>query len=121
MAVNGANGGLKARSKYIKGSKLVEVFGPLHYDLVNSNCLHLNGLPLKTGLHGQRDSLVLMADDPSIDCRVRIIRKIQGHPKIYIYYTRLLSNQTRCYEDIFRSARNIKFKRGEGSCGSITK
>ena len=107
MAVNGANGGLKARSKYIKRSKLVEVFGPLHYDLVNSNCLLLNGLPLKTGLHGQTDSLVLMADNPSRDCRVCIIGKIQEHSTIYICYSRLLSNQTRSYEDTFRSARNI--------------
>ena len=71
VAVDGANSGLKTRSQYIKESKLVEVSGLLHCDLVNSDRLLLNSLPLKIVLH--RQSFVLMADDASRDCRVRII------------------------------------------------
>ena len=72
VAVDGANGGLKARTKYIKERKLVEVSGLLHCNLVNSGCLLLNGL-LKIVLHRQRDSFVLMADDASKNYRVCII------------------------------------------------
>ena len=67
LAVDGANGGLKARSQYIKESKLVEVSGLLDCDLVNSDSLLFNGLSLKIVLHRQRDSFVLMADNASRD------------------------------------------------------
>ena len=72
VAVNSANGRLKTKSQYIKESKLAEVSGLLHCDLVNSNHL-LKRLSLKIVLHRQRDSFVLMADDASRDCRVRVI------------------------------------------------
>ena len=73
VAVDGANGGLKARTQYIKESKMVEVPGLLHCGLVNSNRLLLKGLPLKIVLNRQRDSFLLMGDDASRDCRVLII------------------------------------------------
>ena len=59
VAVNGANGTLKARTqyKYIKESELVEVSGLLHCNLVNPDRLFLNGLPLKIVPPRQRDSL----------------------------------------------------------------
>ena len=64
VVVNDANGGLKARSQYIKESKLVEVSGLFHCDHVNLDRLILNGLP---------NSFVLMADNVSINCKVCII------------------------------------------------
>ena len=73
VAVDGANSGLKARTQYIKESKMVDVPDLLHSGLVNSNCLLLNGLPLKIALNRQRGSFVLMVDDASRDCKVRII------------------------------------------------
>ena len=73
VAVDGANSGHKARSRYIKESKMVDVSGLLHCDLVNSDGLLLNGLPLKIVLRRHRDSFVLIADDASSDFRVRII------------------------------------------------
>ena len=73
VAVDGANGGLKARTQYIKESKMVDVPDLLHSGLVSSNCLLLNGLPLKIALNRQRGSFVLMVDDASRDCKVRII------------------------------------------------
>ena len=73
LAMVGANGGLKARSQYIKKSKLVEVSGLSYCDLVDSDRFLLNGFPLKIVLHRQRDSFVLMANDASRDCRARII------------------------------------------------
>lgn len=51
VAMDSANGGLKARTQYIKESKLVEVSGLLHCDLVNSDRFLLNGIPLKIVLH----------------------------------------------------------------------
>ena len=48
VVVDDANGGLKARTHYIKERKLVEVSGLLQYDLVNSNYFLLNGLLLCT-------------------------------------------------------------------------
>ena len=51
VAVDGANGGLKARTQHIKKNKLVEVSGLLHCNLVNSDRLLLNGLPLKSDSH----------------------------------------------------------------------
>ena len=47
LTKNEDNDGLKTRTQHIKESKIVEVSGLLHCDLVNSNCLLLNGLPLK--------------------------------------------------------------------------
>ena len=89
-AVHCANGGLKARSQYIKESKLVEVSGLLHYDLVNLDRLLLNGLALKILLHRQRDSFVLMADDASRDCRVCIIEA-----QLYARYVKLSDEKYR--------------------------
>ena len=60
LTVDNGNDGLKARTGYITESKIVEVSGLLHCDLVNSDRLLLNGHPLKTVLHRQRDSFVLM-------------------------------------------------------------
>ena len=71
--MDGTNDGLKARTQYIKESRLVEVSGLLHRDLFNSDNLLLNSLPLKIVLHRQRSSLVLNPDDASRDCRVCII------------------------------------------------
>ena len=65
LTLDGAKGGFKARSPYNKESKLVEVIDLLYCNLVNLDCLLLNGLPLKIVLHRQRDSFVLMADDAS--------------------------------------------------------
>ena len=47
VAVDGANGRIKARTHYIKERKLVEVSGLLHCDLDYSDWAFLNGLPLK--------------------------------------------------------------------------
>ena len=65
--------GLKARTKYIKERKMLQVSGLLHCDLVTSDRLLLNCLSLKIVFHRRRDSFILMADDASRDCRVRII------------------------------------------------
>ena len=46
---------------------------------------------------------------------------MQEHSTVLTSYTSLLSNQTRGYEDTFRSARNIMFELGECSCEPITK
>ena len=73
VAVDGATAGLKARTQYMNESKLVEVSNILHCDIVNSDLLLLNGLPLKIVPHRQRDSFTFMADDTSRDCRVCII------------------------------------------------
>ena len=134
VVADGANGGLKGRTQYIKESKLVEVSRLLHCNLVNSDRLLLNGFPLKIVLHRQRDSFVLMADDASKDCRVCITeaqfcvlhanlsnKKMQEHSTILTTYTILLFSQLGGYEDTLHSARNIKFTLGECSCGSITK
>ena len=73
VAVDGANGGLIARTQNIKERKLVEVSGLLHCDLVNLDHLLLNGLPLMIMLHRQKHIFVLTADDASKDSRVCII------------------------------------------------
>ena len=65
--------GLKARTKYIKERKMVQVSGLLHCELVTSDRLLLNGLSLKIVFHRRRNSFILMTDDASRDCRVRII------------------------------------------------
>ena len=46
------------------------------YDLLNSDRLLLNSIPLKTVLHRQRDSFLLMADDARRDFRIPI-RELQ--------------------------------------------
>ena len=72
VAVDGANSGCKARSQYIIESKSVDVPSVLPCDLISSDRLLLNGLLLKIVLNRPRDSFVLIADDASRDCRVRI-------------------------------------------------
>ena len=73
LTVDDGSDGLKARTKYFKQSKIVEVSGLLNCNLIHSDRLLLNSLPLKIVLHRQRDSFVLIADDASRDCRVCII------------------------------------------------
>ena len=90
LAMDGANGGLKAKSQYIKESKLVEVSGLSHCDLVDSDRLLLNGFPLKIVLHRQRDSFVLMANDASRDCRAHIIE-----PQLCVRYVKLSDEKYR--------------------------
>ena len=51
VAVASANSWLKARTQYIKESKIVQVSGLLDCHLVHLDCLLLNGLPLKIVLH----------------------------------------------------------------------
>ena len=84
MPADGANGGPKARSQYIKERKLVEVSGLLYCDLVNSDRLLLNCLPLKIVLPRKRDNFVLLADDASRHCRVRIIEA-----QLFVLYVKL--------------------------------
>lgn len=67
------NGELKARTNYIKEIKLAKVSDLLHWDLVSSDHLLLNSLALKIVLQRQRGNFVLMTDDASRNCRVRII------------------------------------------------
>ena len=69
VAVDGANGGLKAKKHYIKESKMIELSDLLYWDLVSLNHLLLNGLPLNKVLHRQTERFVLTADDASRDCR----------------------------------------------------
>ena len=71
VAVDGANSGLKATSRYIKERKLVKVPDLLHWDLINLDHLLLNRPPFKIILHRQRDSFILIADDVNRDCRVQ--------------------------------------------------
>ena len=52
---------------------MVQVSGLLHCELVTSDRLLLNGLSLKIVFHRRRNSFILMTDDVSRDCRVRII------------------------------------------------
>ena len=84
VAADGGGSGLKARTQYTKESKIVEVSGLLHCNLINLDHPLLNGLPLKIVLHRQRDSFVLMDDDTSRDCRVRIIEA-----QVYVRYVKL--------------------------------
>ena len=51
VAMDGPNVGFKARPQYIEESKLVEVSGLLHCDLVNLSRLLLKGHSLKIVLH----------------------------------------------------------------------
>ena len=90
MAVDGANTGLKARTQFIKESKIVEVSGLLHCDLINWDHLLLNSLPLKIVFHHQRDSFALMADDANRDCRVRIMEA-----QLYVQYVKLFDEKYR--------------------------
>ena len=124
--------GFKARTKYIKERKMVQVSGLLHCELVTSDRLLLNGLSLKIVFHRRRGSFILMADDASRDCRVRIIeaqlcvRYVKLPDKKYRDIQQFLLATSACYsikryEDTFRGARNIKFELGECSCRSITK
>ena len=103
VAVDGSNGGLKARIQYIKESKLVEVSGLIQCDLVNSDRLLLNSLFLKKVLYRQRDSFTLMADDASRDCIVRIreaklcVRHVKLSDEKYRNIQQSLSATPACY------------------------
>ena len=50
----------------------------------------MNGLPLKIVLHRQRDTFVLIADDPSRDCRVCIIEA-----QLWVPYVKLSDEKYR--------------------------
>ena len=69
--------------------------GLLHCNLVNSDRLLLNGLPLKVVFHQQRDSFVLMVDDARRDCRVCIIKS-----KLCVRCVKLFDQK---YKNIYQS------------------
>ena len=73
------------------------------YDLFNSDHVLLNSIPLKTVLHRQRDSFVLMADDARRDFRIPIresqlcVRYVKLSDEKYRNIQQSLSTTSDCY------------------------
>ncbi|XP_045158604.2 uncharacterized protein F54H12.2-like [Mercenaria mercenaria] len=68
----GNNNGLFLRCALFKGSKIVEMEGPLHIDLFQQPRLLINGVAVGIKLHLNRDAFTLITDSPSPDYRVKI-------------------------------------------------
>ncbi|XP_060572999.1 uncharacterized protein F54H12.2-like [Ruditapes philippinarum] len=69
----GSNGGLFFRYTLTKGSKIVEMEGPLHIDLFQQSKLLINGVSVGIKLHPTRDSFRLITDTVNPEYRVKIV------------------------------------------------
>lgn len=69
----GTNGGLFKRYSLTKGSKIVEMEGPLHIDLFQQSKLLINGVSVGIKLHPTRDTFSIITDSITPDYRVKIV------------------------------------------------
>ncbi|XP_071948814.1 uncharacterized protein F54H12.2-like [Antedon mediterranea] len=61
-----ANQGLKKRSQYIRGSRLVDLIGPIHCDIFFQDRMMLNGVDIKLKLHRSKNAFCLMSSGAQV-------------------------------------------------------
>ena len=98
-----ANLGLKKRAKFTRGSKVIDLSGPLHADICFQGKYLLSGLDLKIKLHRAKDSFCLLSDEEEASYKVRVIgaslliRKVTLSPPIILAHAKALEKGTAKY------------------------
>ena len=101
--VDNRNEGLHQRFLHTKGSKLVDLIGPIHADIFFQDKLLLNGVSMKIKLHRSKDSFCLMSSTPDADYKVKIqsatlyIRRVSVNPTVALAQANTLEQTTAKY------------------------
>jgi len=97
-----ANEGLKARTNLTKNSKIIEVYGKIHADMLNQPLLLLNNVDLRIALTLNKPEFYLLAEDKDMSF-VKIteatlyMRHVTVNPNILIAHHKMLETTTAKY------------------------
>ena len=103
LAEDNTNEGLKKRFEYTKGSRLIDLMGPIHADLFFQERLLLNGVSLKLKLHRSKNSFCLMTSNPNGAYKVVIqdaslyVRRVKVSPTVVLAHAKTLEHATAKY------------------------
>ncbi|XP_033107266.1 uncharacterized protein F54H12.2-like [Anneissia japonica] len=98
-----ANNGLKKRSEFTNGSRLVDLIGPIHCDIFFQDRMMLNGVDVKIKLHRSKNSFCLMSPDAAAGFKVHLedasvyVRKVKLNPSIALAHAKALEKGTAKY------------------------
>ncbi|XP_033110193.1 uncharacterized protein LOC117111391 [Anneissia japonica] len=98
-----ANNGLKKRSEFTNGSRLVDLIGPIHCDIFFQDRMMLNGVDVKIKLHRSKNSFCLMSPDAAAGFKVHFedaslyVRKVKLNPSIALAHAKALEKGTAKY------------------------
>jgi len=88
VAAGTTNSGFQSRKNLFKASKLVDLAGPLHFDLANQPKLLINGVDVRIKLERHKNAFCLMsaADDFKISVKSAslFIRKVSVAPSVLL-------------------------------------
>lgn len=88
------NEGFRARKEICKQSKLMDLIGPLHFDLATQPKLLINGVSLRIKLEKNKNAFCLMSDSDSYKFHIQsaklYIRKVTVSPSIMLAHERAL-------------------------------
>ena len=97
------NEGLKKRYRMTKGSRVIDLVGPVHGDIFFQDRFLLNGVNLKLKFHRSKNSFCLMSALPNTTHRVKIleaslyVRKVVVSPTVALAHAKTLQSATAKY------------------------
>lgn len=88
------NKGLKDRYSYTKNSKMLDLLGPLHFDLANQDKLLVNGVSIRIKLERAKNTFLLMSDKDEYVYQIKqatlLMRKVVINASISIAHEKAL-------------------------------
>ncbi|KAJ8025636.1 hypothetical protein HOLleu_33248 [Holothuria leucospilota] len=102
-AGDAANHGLQKRYAFTKGSKTVDMLGPIHSDIFFQDKYLLNGVDMKLKLIRSKDTFCLMSGDADVEYKVVVkeaalfVRKVKLNPGVTLAHARALEKATAKY------------------------
>ena len=99
----GANKGLYERTKYITGSKTLELQGPIYHSLFTIQRFLLNQVDVKLKLYRSSPAFCLSSGEDAPSFKVRIIdiyllaKKVRVNPAIIVAHSEMLKSSTAKY------------------------
>ncbi|GFR30407.1 uncharacterized protein TNCT_620011 [Trichonephila clavata] len=90
------NSGYQTRYNICKDSKLMDLIGPLHFDLGNQSKFFINSVNLRIKLERNKDSFTMMSATDDFKMVIQhaslFVRKVKVAPSIMIGYETALGN-----------------------------
>jgi hypothetical protein len=99
----GGNSGLYARSKYIEGSKTLDLQGPVYHSLFTTKRYLLNQVDVKLKLYRSSSAFCLCSGDASPNYKIEILdiyllaKKLKVNPALIIAHSEMLKDCTAKY------------------------
>lgn len=88
------NTGFEIRKDIFKASALVDLIGPLHYDLATQPKLLISGVSLRIKLEKNKDAFYIMSETDNYKCHIQTaklyIRKVSISPSVMLAHERAL-------------------------------